>query len=75
MQCNLLNYNGKRKERRGDRGRKTKSKAYTSVKKNELDAQLILSIFRQPLHVLGVSRLIIRRYNRMYTAIGTCYSF
>jgi len=36
------------------------------VKKNQLDAQLILSIFRQPLHVSGVSRPIITRYNRMY---------
>ena len=27
------------------------------VKKNQLDAQLILSIFRQPLHVSDVSRL------------------
>ena len=44
------------------------------VKKNQLDVQLILSIFRQPLHVSGVSRPIIRRYNRMYT-IGTYYSF
>jgi hypothetical protein len=32
------------------------------VKKKQLDAQL--SIFRQPLHVSGVSRPIIRRYNR-----------
>jgi len=44
------------------------------VKKNQLDAQLILSIFRQPLHVSGVSRPIVSRYNRMYT-IGTYYSF
>ena len=44
---------------------------YNRVKKNQLDAQLILSIFRQPLHVSGVSRPIIRRYNRMYTAVGT----
>ena len=28
---------------------------YNRVKKNQLDAQLILSIFRQPLHVSGVS--------------------
>ena len=48
---------------------------YNRVKKNQLDAQLILSIFRQPLHVSGVSRPIIRRYNRMYTASGTYYSF
>ena len=45
------------------------------VKKNQLDPQLILSIFRQPLHVSGVSRPIIRRYNRMYTTVGTYYSF
>jgi len=45
------------------------------VKKNQLDAQTILSKFRQPLHVSGVSRHIIRRYSRMYTKIGTCYSF
>ena len=45
------------------------------VKKNQLDAQLILSISRQPLHVSGVSRPIIRRYSRMYTTIGTYYSF
>ena len=32
------------------------------VKKNQLNAQL--SIFRQLLHVSGVSRPIIRRYNR-----------
>jgi hypothetical protein len=51
----------------------TKGIAY-SVKENQLDAQLILSIFRQPLHVSGVSRPIIRRYNRMYTTIST-YSF
>jgi hypothetical protein len=43
--------------------------------KNQRDTQLILSIFRQPLHVSGVSRPIIRRYNRMYTTIGTYYSF
>jgi len=48
---------------------------YDRVKKNQLDAQLILSVFRQPLHVSGVSRPIIRRYNRMCTTIGTYYSF
>jgi len=42
------------------------------VKKTQLDAQLILSIFRQPLHVSGVSRSIIRRYNRMYTKNKLC---
>jgi len=36
------------------------------VKKNQLDAQLILSIFRQHLHVSGVSRPFIRRYNHIY---------
>jgi hypothetical protein len=41
------------------------------VKKDQLDAQLIFGIFRQPLHVSGVSRPIIRRYNRMYITIGT----
>jgi len=45
------------------------------VKKNQLDAQLILSIFRQTLHVSGVSRPIIRRYNRVYKTVGTYYSF
>ena len=48
---------------------------YNCVKRNQLNAQLILSIFRQPLHVSGVSRPIIRRYNRMYTTIGTYYNF
>jgi len=41
----------------------------TRVKRNQLDTQFILSIFRQPLHVSGVSMSIIRRYNRMYTTI------
>jgi hypothetical protein len=44
------------------------------VKKNQFDSQLILSTFRQPLRVSGVSRPIIRRYNRMYTTVGTQYS-
>ena len=48
---------------------------HNRVKKNQLDAQLILSIFRHPLHVSGVSRSIIERYNRLYTTIGTYYSF
>jgi hypothetical protein len=48
---------------------------HNRVKKDQLDAQLILSIFRQPLHVSGVSRPIVGRYNRMYTKIGTYYSF
>ena len=51
------------------------SSPYNCVKKNQHDAQLILSIFRQPLHVSGVSRPIIRRYNRIYTTLGTYYSF
>jgi hypothetical protein len=42
------------------------------VKKTQLDAQLILSIFRQPLHVSDVSRSIIRTYNRMYTKNNFC---
>ena len=45
------------------------------VYKNQLDAQLVLSVFRQPLHVSGVSRPVIRRYNRMYTTICTFYWF
>jgi len=48
---------------------------YNGVKQIQLDVQLILSIFRQPLHVSGVSRPIIRRYNRMCTTIGTYYPF
>jgi len=51
------------------------NKQESRVKKNQLDAQLILSTFRQPVHVSGVSRPIIRRYNRMYTTVGTYYSF
>ena len=44
-------------------------------RKTNLMHNFILSIFRQPLHVSGVSRPIIRRYNRMYTTVGTYYSF
>jgi hypothetical protein len=44
------------------------------VEKNQRDAQLILTIFRQPLHVSGVPRPIIRNYNRMYTTICTNYT-
>jgi len=45
------------------------------VKKSQLDTQLILSIFPQPLRVSCVPRPIIRRYNRMYTTSGTSYTF
>jgi hypothetical protein len=45
------------------------------VNKSQLDAQLILSIFRQPLQVSGGSRPIIRRHNRIYTTIGSYCSF
>ena len=48
---------------------------YNRVKKNQLYVHLILSIFLQPLHVSSISVLIIKRYNRMYTTIGTYYSF
>ena len=48
---------------------------YNRVKKNQLDAQLILSIFRQPRQVSGVNAPVVRRYNRMYTTVGTYYSF
>ena len=44
------------------------------VKKSQLNAQLILSIFRQPLHVSGISRPIISRHNLTYTTFDT-YSF
>jgi hypothetical protein len=43
---------------------------YNRVKKTQLDAQFILSIFRQLLYVSGVSRPIIRRYNSIYTTVG-----
>jgi len=45
------------------------------VKKNQLYVQLILSIFRQPLRVSAVSTSIVRRYNSLYTTVGTYYSF
>jgi len=48
---------------------------YNGVKENQLNAQFILSILRQPLHISGISSPIFRRYNRMYTTIGTYYSF
>jgi len=48
---------------------------FTLVKKIQPDAQLVFITFRQPLHVSGVSKPIIRRYNRVYTAIGTYCSF
>jgi hypothetical protein len=51
------------------------TKEIRPCKKNQHDAQIFLSIFRQPLHVSGVPRPIIRRYNGMYTTIGTYYSF
>ena len=38
---------------------------YNRVKKNQLDAQPILSVFLQLLHVSGISRPIMRRYNRI----------
>jgi len=45
------------------------------VKRNQVDTQLTPSTFRQTLHISGVSRPIIRRYNRMCTTVGTYYSF
>ena len=54
----------------------TARQLHNRVKENQLDAQLILSIFRQSVHVPGVSRPVIRRYSRMYTTIGTyCYFY
>ena len=48
---------------------------YNRVKKNKLDAELILSIFRQPSHVAIVCRPIIRRYKHNCTTICTYYYF
>jgi hypothetical protein len=48
---------------------------YNRVQKNQPYSQLILSIFRHPLHVSGVSRPIISIYNCLYTTVGTIYSF
>jgi len=39
---------------------------FNLVKKNQLEAQFILSIFRQSLYVLGISWPIIRKSNSMY---------
>jgi hypothetical protein len=62
---------------RGQDGHTCPSRNYPvgQCKENKLDAQLILSIFRQPLHVSGVSRLIIRRYKCMYKTTGIYCSF
>jgi hypothetical protein len=46
---------------------------YNRVKKNQLDAQLILSIFRQPLHVSGVSRPIMRYWLLRIIISTNCY--
>jgi hypothetical protein len=48
---------------------------HNRVKKNQLDAQLIPSIFRLPLYVSGVPRPIFGRYNRIYPTFRTYYSF
>jgi len=48
---------------------------YNRVKEDQLEAQLILSIFLQLLHVSGLSMSIIRRYDLMYTMFGTYCSF
>jgi len=48
---------------------------YHRVWRNQIAAQLILSTFRQTLHVSGVSMSIIRRYNCLNTTIGTYCSF
>ena len=42
---------------------------YIREKKTQLDAQLILSIFLQPLHVSAVYRPIIRRYSNPLTGL------
>jgi hypothetical protein len=51
-----------------------RKRLYIRVQKDQLDAQIILSIFRQTLHVSAVSRPVIRKYNLMYTTICTYYS-
>jgi len=45
------------------------------IVQGKTNAQLILSIFHQPLHVSGVSRPIVVWYNSVYTKIVTYYSF
>jgi len=54
---------------------KRMNKKIERLKKSQHDAQLILSIFRQPLHVSGKFRPIIGRCNRMYTTIGAYFYF
>ena len=49
------------------------SSPYDLVKKNHPKAQF--SILHQPLHVSGVSRPIVRGYNRIYTTFGAYYCF
>ena len=49
---------------------------YSRLKKNQLDAQFIFSIFRQTrLHVSGVSIAHHQEVHRMDTTIGTYLSF
>jgi hypothetical protein len=52
-----------------------RASGYNRVKINQINALIILCTFRQTLHVSAVSRPIIRRYNSMYTTVGTNYSF
>ena len=47
---------------------------YNRAKKNHLDAQHILSIFRQPLYVSGISRPIIRGYRLEFKPTRTTNS-
>jgi hypothetical protein len=45
---------------------------YTNIKKNQLDAQFVFSIFHQtPLHVSGLSKAHHQEVHRMGTTIGT----
>jgi len=53
---------------------KSEYRGILSCKKNPTCCTIFLSIFRQTVRVSGVSRPIIRRYNRMYTTVGT-YDF
>jgi hypothetical protein len=47
---------------------------YNCVQKNQLDTQLLLGIFREPLYVSGRIWAHHREVNRMYTTIGAYYS-
>jgi len=47
---------------------------FDNIKMHGTSVKIILNIFRQPVHVSGLSMPIIRRYNCMYTRVGIYYS-